>query len=382
VADAHGRSKQRAQELLDMASLTIKRVLALAAPLLGAIALALIPVASQASASACTSTSGSEPEAITGADHVDGTSDELDGTVNSCKAATTYWFRYGPTNSYGQETTHANLPAEPAEPIDISQSATGMQAGWRYVLVAENAKGKVEGKEHTFTVKASKKATKSEIELPQPSEPTPVGGALVLSGTLTGPGNAGREVVLEATPYPYRATFADVGAPTTTNVAGGFSFRVPALSTSTHYRVATVGTPVLISKVVTALAAVHVVLKVRTNSHMRGLVRLYGTVSPAEAGAHVFFQLEKAPKQKLPSGKVEKPRKTEKEETERPPSFSNKFSAIVRRATKSISRFSLVVTIQDAGLYRAFVALPPGPLASGYSQTIALRAAPAKHKRK
>ena len=366
-----------------MASLTIRRTLAAVAVLGVSAAIALIPVASQASVSP--STPG-PPEVTTGGDHVIGTSDELDGTVNSRKLATTYWFKYGPTNAYGKETTPANLAAEPAEPINVSQTVTGMQAGWRYVLVAKNEDGTSEGREHTFVVKASKKTSKSTITLAQPTEPIPVGGALVLSGTVTGPGNAGHQVVLQATPYPYRATFADVGAPVTTTVGGGFSFRVPALMTSEHFRVATLNTGTaglapLASRIVTALASVHVTLKVRTSSHMRGIVRLYGTISPAQPGAHVFIQLEKPPKQKLPTGKVEKPRKVEKEEVEKPPSFANKFSTFSRRATKSFSRFSLIVTVRSAGMYRAFVALPPGPLASGYSPTVALRAAPSKHRK-
>jgi len=254
-------------------------------------------------------------------------------------------------------------------------------------LVATNADNGSEptyGKEHTFTAKTKKTGksnAKTNLGLTQP-EPTLVGDTLVLSGILTGTGNANREVVLQASPYPYRATFADVGAPAQTGIDGGYSFRVPDLRMSTHYRVETVGAPVLVSRTVTALAEVRVALKVRTTASKVGLVRLYGTVSPAEVGARVYFQLEKAAKQKAPTGKPEKSGKSEKSEVEKPPSFTTKFSAIVKRATKTISRFSLVATIQDAGRYRAFVSLAPGPLASGYSQTIMLHAAPTKAKKK
>jgi hypothetical protein len=369
-----------------MGSLTIKRTLTLTALLAAGFAPALVPVASHALSShaAGSTIEPGKPEVSTGGDRVNGLSEELDGTVNPRKLATSYYFEYGPTNAYGSKTTPANLPGEPAEPINVAQTVTGMQAGWRYRIVASNSDGTSEGKEHIFTVKVSKKTSKTGINLPQPTEATPVGSALVLSGTVTGIGDAGREVVLQATPYPYTATFADVGAPLTTNIAGGFSFPVPDLTTSTRFRVSTIGAPPLLtSRVISVLAAVHVTLKVKTSKRTPGLVRLYGTVSPAQVGARVYFQLEKAPKEKVPTGKVEKPRKSEKpEKDERPSTFSNKFATIAKRATKSFSRFSLIVNIREAGLYRAFVAVTSGPLASGHSQTVPLRAGASKRTRR
>ena len=107
-----------------------------------------------------------------------------------------------------------------------------------------------------------------------------------------------------------------------------------------------------------------VVLKARSSGH-RGLVRLYGTVTPAEVGAKVFIELEKVAKPKADKpGKLEKPEKPgkpEKEKGEKPPSFSTKFDTVVKRGTKSISRFSVVVSVRDTGRYRAFVQVKPGP---------------------
>ncbi|HTW43558.1 MAG TPA: hypothetical protein VMD79_14730 [Solirubrobacteraceae bacterium] len=324
------------------------------------------------------------PKVVTAGDHVSGTTDELDGTVNPENGETTYWFEYGPTNKYesGKSAT-GTLKAQPAETTDVSETVTGMQAGWRYRLVAQNGQATVDGHEKIFSVKTGKKkANKTALNLPQP-EPVLVGETLILSGTLTGTGNSNREVVLQESPYPYRSAYADVGAPTVTSAAGGFTFRVTHLAINTRFRVSTVSAPILLSKVVSGLAAVRVVLKVRTNKHNRGLVRLYGTVSPAEVGARIYFQLEKPPKPKLkpPSAKAEKPGKSESEK-EKPPVYATKFATFVKAGTKSVSRFSLVTTIKAAGLYRAFVAVPPGPLTSGYSATIALRAAPGKHKKK
>jgi hypothetical protein len=363
-----------------MASLTIKRTLALATPAMACLAVALTPAGSQA-----LSPPTGPPTVKTGGDRVVGTVDTLEGTVNPNGLETTYWFEYGPTggNEYANKTTPAVLKGTPAQTSTVSQTVSGMQPNWRYRLVAVNADKKVEGKEQVFSIKTGKKGVKTGFTIAQPTEPTPVGDAFALTGTLTGPGNANREIVLQGTPYPYRAAFADVGAPILTNAVGAFFFHVPDLSTSTHYRVETVVAPSLVSKVIIAQAAVRVVLKVRTNSRHKGLVRLYGTVSPAAVGAHVLIQLEKPAKQKpLSSGKSEKSGKGEKTETERPPTFATKFSSVVKRATRTVSRFSLVATIQNAGDYRAFVVLPLGPLVSGHSGNVSLIAAPSKKKKK
>lgn len=359
-----------------------------AAPIVALLALGLAP-----GASALEPKEEGAPTAKTGRAIVVGSSEELTGIVVPHDLPTEYWFEYGATNLSYQKSEVRKLEATPSTPLSesskISVRVKGMSANWRYRLVAENKKGKSVGHEMVFEPKktsstektGTKKATKSAIDLSQP-EPVLVGETLVLTGTITGPERANREVVLQASPYPYRATLADVGAPVRTTAVGGFTFRVPHLSTCTHFRVATTSAPLLpASRMVTALAAVRVVFKARHDSRAKGIVRLYGTVSPAEVGAHVYFQVERPLKPKLPSVKPERQGKSEGEK-EPAPSFSTKFSTLVKRGTAGISRFSLVVTITDSGLYRAFVVLPPGPVVSGYSGTIGLHAAFSAHKKK
>jgi hypothetical protein len=360
-----------------MASLTIRRTLTLVAPAVAGATLAASSLTSLASATTKTDTAGA-PKVSTGGFRAAGASTVLEGSVNPRTLTTTYYFKYGPTKAFGSQTTPGTLAGGPSATasVKVSQPVAGLPEGYVYVLVASNADGTKEGKPQLVTVK------KSGFELPKSFAPTVVGGAFVVTGTLTGAGNANRQVVLQATPYPYRAAFANVGEPILTGPTGALSFRVSDLLTSTHFRIATVGLTPMYSDIIPEQAEVRVVLKVQTSSHRKGLVRLFGTVSPAEVGARVFFQLEKAPKTKIPKAdkpeKLSKSQKAAEKAEEKPPTFANKFSAIVKRATRSISRFSLVVSIQDAGHYRAFVALPPGPLASGSSQTITLRAGPAK----
>lgn len=348
-----------------------------------ALALALaLPLSSQAAGSA---SAPAKPSASTGSvGRVTGSSATLEGSVNPHTLTTTYYFKYGPTVTYGQQTTPATVQGSPStiDTVKISQTATGLAAGYHYRLVATNADGTSEGHDRLFIVKTKK--TKSAFVLPKSYAPIPLGSTFALSGTLTGTTRAGREVVLQATPYPYTAPFANVGAPVVTSPAGSFSFRVTAMSTSTRFRVETVGAPSVVSPIVPAAVSVRVVLRVRSAPAGKGLVRLYGTVTPAETGAHVYLQLEKQAKAKL--GNPEKPEKLGKtgpsEAEERAPRFVTRFSTLVKHATRSISRFSIVVSIRDTGHYRAFVDVRPGPLASGTSPSILLHAAAKKKSRK
>lgn len=367
-----------------MSNFTIGRVIALATVAAAGLAAVLVPALAPAASAS------KPPTVVTGlVTNMAGTTATLNGTINPHGLETEYYFQYGAATSgrapdpYPSETTPAKLGAGITAAKDVSQSVTGLQPGYYYQLVAKSADGElITGKSRKVKSTASTrhtKSAKSAFVLPSSFEPTVVGGTFVFRGTLTGPGNGKREVVLQASPYPYSAAFTDYGAPTFTSAGGGFSFSVPHLSRSTRFRVATVTPPLLVSATLTQLAEVQVTLKVQRSKHVKGLVRLYGTASPAEVGARVLLQLEQEAKPK--PVKAEKPEKTPRsEEQELPPKFKTQFSTVLKRAGKSFSRFSIVATIRHAGSYRAFVELPAGPLASGQSETVTLGAKPTKKK--
>ena len=371
-----------------MTSLRIKRITAFqrlaVVALVLALALSSQAVAGQSSKGAIPG----KPLVSTGsASHVTGASATLAGTVNPRTLATTYYFQYGPTTTYGSQTTPSPLSAGTAT-VKVSKLATPILLGYHYRLVATNADGTSLGHDHTLS---PTKATKAAFTLPKLFQPTPLGGAFLLKGVLTGPGNVNRQIVLQSTPYPYIAPYTNVGAPISTGAGGVFAFRVPSLTTSTKFRVSRVGTPALYSLIVPERVSVRVTLKVRSSSR-KGLVRLYGTVTPSAVGAHVFFQLEKPPKSEQNAGpKAEKPIRPEKpgkgggsrggggrpgKSEAKGPTFVTKFSTIAKRGTRSISRFSAVVNVSTTGHYRAFVEIPPGALVSGRSSSLLLHAAP------
>jgi hypothetical protein len=360
----------------------IERMKVLSVFALTSAALAL-PLASQAAPTTKAPAVVAPNVSTGGVTRVLGTSAVLNGTINPHNVATTYYFKYGPTIAYGSQTTPANLPAGVVK-VKVSQPVTGFIPGYHYRLVATNADGaSKEGHDHIFTGAGKKK--KTAFVLPKIFKPTPLGGSFILSGSLTGTGNGNRAIVLQESPYPYTAAYTDVGVPILTTAAGRFTFSVPNLMESTKFRVSTVGPLALHSLVVPEQVSVRVTLKARSSGHS-GLVRLYGTVTPAEVGARIFFQLEKPPKTEDAKGekpiRLEKPKKGNSERSEeKGPRYATKFISVVKPGTKSISRFSAVVNVQDTGHYRAVVEVRPGPLASGSSATVLLHA-PASDKKK
>jgi hypothetical protein len=347
----------------------IGRLIALCAPILTGAAL-MTPLAPPAAAK---TVKAGRPDVSTGAvGQVRGTSATLEGTVNPRTAATTYYFQYGPTVAYGSQTTLAGLPAGTVT-IKVGQVATGLQQGYHYRLVATNSFGTTNGKDRVFGVKKNRlkfvipKSNAREEKEEGEETQTVYGGTYVLSGTLSGTGGGLHQIALQASRYPYKEAFATIGAPIVTDAAGHFTFRVAHMTKNTQLRVMTLDPRPLYSRTITVQVAVRVTLKARSSTH-KGLVRLYGTVTPAEAGAVLVLQVQESVR---PQGKS---RKTTK--------FKTQFTTTVKRGTKTISRFSTVVSVGKGGRYRAYVQLRKGALASGSSPTVTLKAPPGATKKK
>ncbi|MDQ6810637.1 MAG: hypothetical protein M3Z95_01900 [Actinomycetota bacterium] len=329
--------------------------------LLGAPLLASLTVAvSLASPAAAKKVKSNAPRAVTGAiSHVHGTSALLEGVVNPRGVETTYFFQYGPTKSYGSQTSTANAGNGVAN-VKVGLTAFPIQAGYHYRLVATNSSGeKGEGADRTVGAGSSR----PKLELVKATEPAVYGSPVIVHGVLTGPNSANHRVILQASAFPYLEPFSSVGPllPTLTDAAGRFSFRLASLLASTQVRAMTLDSLPLISPILTEHVAVRVIFKVRS-SGQRGFVRLYGTVSPAEVGARVLFQLLKPI------------RSTRSEKTT---AFATQASTVVKRATRTTSRFSAVVSLRHGGSYRAFVVIRTnGPLVSGSSKSLLIHGAP------
>jgi hypothetical protein len=147
---------------------------------------------------------------------------------------------------------------------------------------------------------------------------------------------------------------------------GTFLFRVSKLTQSTEFRVLTADSRPLYSPTMVVHVSPLIVLHVRPADH--GRYRFYGTVAPSKIrGAVVIQQL--------------KPQKAgSKREGPKPHTVG---SATLKRASSKVSRFSVVIALSGNFRYRAYVKLPKGPLVSGHSANVLVKApktATTKHK--
>ncbi len=288
-----------------------------------------------------------------GASDVSYSSAALTGVVDPRGTETSYYFQYGLTTAYGAQTPTVAVGGGTAG-VKVSQSIAGLQLGatYHYRLVAMSSAGPADGQDRTFTTKQ----VPLKFVIDTAATPDVYGSPFTVAGTLTGTSAANHQVILQANPFPYLGSFTDVGAPVSTNAQGGFSFRVPGISQTTQLRVGTLDAPPTYSQVVTEHVAVLVTLRARP-TRSRGLVRLEGTVEPAEVGAPVMFQRLRATRGPAGAG-----------------------STVVKRGTAGVSRFSAVVSVRRSGLYRALVKVSNGKQVSGSSRTVFLHAPPVVHK--
>jgi hypothetical protein len=296
------------------------------------------------------------PKGQTGsATHVLPGSALLTGKVITNGQETTYYFVYGTTTAYGSQTTPAVVPATTPK-LKVGQGVSRLKPATTYhyaiVVTYPGAAKPIVGRDHVFATKGGA----LKFETPKTLHATYL-LPFVFSASLTGAGAAGHSVSLQASPWPYLGSFEPIGAPAVANSAGRFAFRLANLTSSTQLRLSTVDPLPLYSKPVTVLVSPRVTLHVRRSSS--GLVRLYGTVTPAVKGATLAFQVQKAVR----------PNKNEVSTR-----FVSQFTTSLKKTRSSkVLRFSLITKITHGGLYRAYVRIRSGgPLDSGASNTVLL----------
>jgi hypothetical protein len=320
----------------------IDRTLLLSGALAAGAALAL-PCGSQAIA---TPPAPKPPLAYPGyVEQVTASSATLKGSVNPRGSATAYYFQYGPTTAYGSQTPQAPVGSGTQE-VKVTQAIAGLlpYTTYHYRVVASSSAGTTDSPDATFTTK------KIPLSLTAAAAPDPVvfGSPLSLSGTLSGTGSAGAEIVLQANPFPYSEGFHNATSPERTDAAGGFSFALAGLLESTHLRVATVSPPTIYSPVVAELVTVRVALHVRATAR-RGHVRFYGTITPAKPGARIALEQFQHGRYVLVGGTK------------------------VRRRDGGGARFGLTKRLRSRGRYRVLVEVAYGGVISGRSRPVLIR---------
>jgi hypothetical protein len=316
------------------------------------------------------------PRAITGSvKHWRNNAGQLNGVVDPNGNETSYVFQYGPTSAYGQQTKPV-LVGSGSKGVKVGLAVTGFLAGYHYRIVATAPNTEqptkpfeVFGKEKTFL---GTKSSKLKFNVARGKEDELIvayGGTAQLQGSLSGTGAQSKGLTLQATPFPFTAAFVQLAGPVLSSKTGTFLFKVSKLLQNTEFRVLTTDARPLYSPTMLVHVEPLIVLHVRTAGH--GRFRFYGTIAPATV--HGTIVLQQLKPQKAGS----------KKEGPRPHTVG---TAAIKKAGKTFSRFSTVIALSGNFRYRAYIKLAKGPLVSGHSSNVLVKApksaATEKHARR
>lgn len=264
------------------------------------------------------------------------------GRVTPNGAQTTFVFQYGLTKLYTAAT-----PVTAAGAGNAAVSVTGDLAGlapattYHYRLVAINRVGTTNGADRTFKTKPQ------PLGLTLAATPNPVGFGqpTVLGGTLSGTGNAQRQIQLEANPFPYTQGFAPASNVQLTDAQGNFAFPLLSVALNTQYRVLIPNRPEIASPIVSLGVAPRVATYVSATRVRTGrVVRFFGTVRP-KRGSAFAVQNRRGTRWVTVAGGI-------------------------THGSGDVSRYSKRVRIRRGGSYRVFVTTTDGTLAATAGRTL------------
>lgn len=282
-----------------------------------------------------------------GATKVTATTARLVGTVNPNGADTTYLFQYGRTSLYGTSTP-ITVAGSGTKKLTIKAELGGLTPAttYHYRLVARNAGGVADGSDRTLHTLVQ------PLVLTLIAQPNPVlfGRGTTLAGVLTGTGNAGRQIQLQASAFPHTAGFANVGNPQVANAQGAFAFTLLTVGLNTQFRVTLPSKPEVMSPIV----GVGVMPRVSTHVSARtvptgGRVRFSGTIRPARNGMRVVIQRLRGRR------------------------WGFVAATKARKGGERFSRYAKRIQIRKGGGYRVLVESADGSYVAGAGRSIKIR---------
>ncbi len=339
------------------------------------VALALLTASlTLALASSGASAAGTPVRAITGGvSHVKGTSGQLNGKVATTVPVSVF-FEYGPNGApgpvpypYASKTKPLAIAPPPSaggktKAINVGQAVTGLLPKYHYRIAATFVNnGKTEtayGKDKSFTGGSLNKLKFNITKTKGETLTATYGDPFELVGSLTGAGNQNHGLILQQTPFPYTEPFTTLPGTIFSSRTGSFVFKLARMTENVQFRILTIDPRPLYSPALTVHVSPNIKVHFRS-AGKTGLYRIYGTVSPARNGAPLTIQ-------KLTPRKAISKREG--------PAAHSVGSTILRRATKSMSRFSIIVSLTGNFRYRVSVKLPKGKLSSGNSSNFLIKA--------
>jgi hypothetical protein len=179
-------------------------------------------------------TTSSAPQVVTGsASSLTATSATLNGTVNPSSRATTWYFEYGTSTSYGSRTS-AKDAGSGTSPVSVVAQVTGLKSGatYHFRLIASSDAGTARGSDQTFVPAASPTVTTKSASSIRDTTATLNGSVNPLGQSTSAYFEYGT-----STSYGAKSAVKNVGSgKSSTNVAVGVTGLTPG--TTYHFRIA------------------------------------------------------------------------------------------------------------------------------------------------
>jgi hypothetical protein len=212
----------------------------------------------------------------------------LHGTADPRGVASSAFFQYGTTKSYGKKTPVQSAGVAPGA-VPLAAGLTGLKSStvYHFRIVAENADGKVNGPDRTFTTAAP---TTTPVFTPNP---VAYGDPVYVSGNIVGSGASGADVTLLGRPFPFTDPFTQVGNTVVADSAGNYLFVLASALSTSQYEVQAKTNPAFTSTVQTLQVASKISLSVRGKVRKGHKVRFHGVVTPAQDGIVVEIRKRK-----------------------------------------------------------------------------------------
>jgi hypothetical protein len=220
----------------------------------------------------------------------------LTASVNPHGSSATTKFEYGLSTSYGTSTPTVGAGAQTST-SSVSARIAGLTAGKRYHyrIVAVNALGTTRGADRSFVVAS----TPTAATLAASKNPITYGGAVTLTGKLTGSKVSGVRVRLQTTAFPFDSPFADTGNALKSSSSGAYSFTLAAVTRTTRALVIADGLPSILSGIVVLRSAVRAGITSLTRG-ADGHVVVRGRVIPVTPNGIAALQRQSAAGKWLP----------------------------------------------------------------------------------
>jgi hypothetical protein len=209
----------------------------------------------------------------------------LNGHVDPRGVATSAYFEYGATKSYGKKTAaqSAGLAAGTV-PISANTDALKSSTVYHYRIVAESKDGKTNGADRTFTTAAP---TTTPVFTPNP---VPYGNPVSVSGQIVGSGASGAQVSLFGHAFPFTDPFTQFGNTVIADSQGNYLFILSSALSTAQFEVRAKTNPAFTSAVQTLQVSSKIALHAPSRVRKGHKAHFWGVVSPAQDGIVVEIQ--------------------------------------------------------------------------------------------